>query len=257
MQFRQLILNLDGLAWLIILLIPFNLIQRHLHKEIQKIFYLLTKNRRTSIYLFSIFFLPGVFLHEVSHMITARLLGVRTGRFSLIPKVTAGGLLQLGSVETERTDWLRGSLIGAAPLIVGGSIITFMSVEILNIPFLWELLLEGQTYLFWIGLLAISDIQFSWLIFYLIFVISSTMLPSPSDRHAWLPLFFTATLLLVIVVIVGAGPWMMDNIAPIVNSIFSALAMVISISGLLHLFFYIPAIWIHKLLVQVTGYDIR
>ena len=68
--------------------------------------------------IFSFIFLPGVFLHELSHFIMAKLLGVRTGRFSLLPQSLPDGRLQLGYVETTRSDIVRDSLIGAAPLIV-------------------------------------------------------------------------------------------------------------------------------------------
>ena len=44
--------NLDGLIWLLVLLIPFNLIQRQVHKEIQTIFYLITRKRKIALSLF-------------------------------------------------------------------------------------------------------------------------------------------------------------------------------------------------------------
>ncbi len=47
----------------------------------------------------------------------AKLLGVRTGKFSLIPQPLPDGHLQLGYVEAAHSDILRDSLVGAAPLI--------------------------------------------------------------------------------------------------------------------------------------------
>ena len=257
MQLDFLLQNLDGLIWLLVLLIPFTLIQRQVHKEIQTIFYLLTRKRRVALSLFALVFLPGVFIHEISHLVVARLTGVRTGRFSLVPKTTSRGQLQLGYVETERTDWLRGSLIGAAPLIAGGSLIAFLASNYPELPVLWDLLLQGQSTLFWSGLLMLPEQRYFWLLAYLIFVVSSTMLPSDSDRHAWLPLGLTLAFFLVVVIIAGAGPWIVENLAPSINSIFNGLAMVFGISGILHIILYLPAVGIHKILVRITGYDIN
>ena len=50
--------------------------------------------------IFSILFLPGVFLHEFSHFVMAKILRVRTGKFSIFPQSLPDGRLQLGYVET-------------------------------------------------------------------------------------------------------------------------------------------------------------
>ena len=107
--------NTDGVLYLLILLGPLFILQRSLHRETQAIFLLLTRRTELAIILFSLLFFPGILLHESSHYLTARLLGVRTGKFSLVPRVQPGGRLQLGYVETASSDWLRDALIGAAP----------------------------------------------------------------------------------------------------------------------------------------------
>ena len=98
------------------MLVPLVYLQRLLHREIQIIFYLITRNKPLTIALFSMLFFPGVFLHELSHFLMAKVLGVRTGKFSLIPQSLDTGYLQLGYVETEQTDILRDSLIGLSPI---------------------------------------------------------------------------------------------------------------------------------------------
>ncbi|MFC2028953.1 hypothetical protein ACFLTX_03395 [Chloroflexota bacterium] len=249
--------NLDGLIWLVVLLIPFNLIQKQVHKEIQTIFFLLTKNRTGAILLFSVIFLPGVFIHEISHFMAAKLLRVRTGGFSLLPKPVGRGQLQLGYVEITRTDWFRGSLIGVAPLMAGGSLIAYLATVQLDLSSLWGQLLNGQSSLFWEGFLDLPERPYFWLMAYLILVVSSTMMPSDSDRHAWLPLGLILLIIFTIVFIAGAGTWMIENLAPTINSLFTGLAMVIGLSGLLHILLYLPTLGIHKILVRITGYDLR
>ena len=86
--------------------------------------------------LFAVLFFPGVLLHETSHYVMARLLGVRAVSFSLIPRPQPDGKLQLGYVETDRTDLLRDALIGAAPLISGGSLIAYVAVNYFKLPVL-------------------------------------------------------------------------------------------------------------------------
>src|SRR5512143_2626739 len=105
---------------------PLLFAQRWLHREVQWVFLLITRSPSVSVGLFSLLFFPGVLLHELSHFLMARLLGVRAGRFSLLPSVVEGGKLRLGFVETAETDWVRDALIGAAPLITGGAAVAYL-----------------------------------------------------------------------------------------------------------------------------------
>jgi hypothetical protein len=89
-----------GFVWFILMLVPLILLQRLLHREIQSVFLILSRDARITMGIFSIIFLPGVFLHELSHFVMAKILRVRTGRFSLFPQSLPDGRLQLGYVET-------------------------------------------------------------------------------------------------------------------------------------------------------------
>ena len=249
--------NLNGLMWLLLLLWPLVYLQRALHREFQSVFILLTRKPGVSITLFALVFFPGVFLHELSHLVAARLVGVKTGRFSLLPRPTADGHLQLGFVETSQTDWIRASLIGAAPLIAGGLFVAYVANYRMDLPILWDVLRKGQFDLFWIGITALPKLNDFWLWFYLTFVVSSTMLPSSSDRHAWLPLIIVLFLLFGLAILVGAGPWMFERLAPPLNSMLKALAMLFGISVSVHAVLLIPIFGLHKLLVRLTGFDVR
>src|SRR5574339_544265 len=110
--------QLTGFLWFILMLVPLIFLQRLLHREIQSVFLIVTRNPGITMGIFSLIFLPGVFLHELSHFLMAKILRVPTGRFSLFPQSLPDGRLQLGYVETGRSDVVRDSLIGAAPLIV-------------------------------------------------------------------------------------------------------------------------------------------
>jgi hypothetical protein len=248
-------LNLDGLWWLLLFLGPLLILQRRLHFETQAIFLLVTKRGDLALVLFSILFFPGVLLHEASHYIMARLLKVRTGRFSIVPRPLQGGKLQLGYVETASADVFRDALIGIAPLLAGGLFVAYAGLYHLGLPDAWENLATGSTGFF----STVNNLQLKpdfWLWFYLTFTVSSTMLPSPSDRHAWLPLIIIITFLLAFGLLVGAGPWLVDNLSNLFNSALRSVTMVIGVAAGIH-FVLLPPTWaLRQLLMKVTGYQV-
>lgn len=248
--------QLSGLLWFILMLVPLIVLQRLLHREIQAVFLILTRDARVTMGIFSILFLPGVFLHELSHFVMAKILGVRTGRFSIFPRPLPDGRLQLGYVETARSDNVRDSLIGAAPLIVGTLFVALVAIYHLQMRLLWEAFLNGQFPLFWMGVRALPQVPDFYLWFYLAFAVSSTMMPSESDRHAWLGLLISIAVLFAIALLFGAGPWMLSNVAPRLSNFLSAVALIFGLSAFVHVLLILPTALIHKLLARLTGVDV-
>ncbi len=248
--------NLDGLFWLLLLLAPLLFLQRGLQRETQAIFLLLSRRADVAVVLFSILFFPGVLLHETSHFVMARLLGVRTGRFSLIPQPLPDGRLQLGFVETGSADWLRDSLIGVAPLISGSVFVAYEGLVRLGLVNVWDQWLAGGFSALpgaFGGTLNRPDF---WLWFYLAVTVSSTMLPSASDRRAWLPITIIFVILLIVSLVFGAGPWLAANLSEPLNRALRAMAVVLGISILVHLVL-LPPLWgIHRLISRLTGLDV-
>ena len=239
------------------MLLPLVYLQRLLHREIQIILYLITRNRQLTIALFSMLFFPGVLLHELSHFLMAKILGVRTGRFSLIPQSLKSGQLQLGYVETEQSDIVRDSLIGLAPIIAGTLFIAFAGVTRLRLDALWHVLSNGQAELFWMGLKLLPTVPDFFLWFYLTFAISSTMLPSESDRHAWLPLGLWVAALLVLAILAGAGTWMLDNLTPILDPLLRSVALLFALSNIVHIILFIPLYIVRTSITYFLRVEIR
>lgn len=110
------VLSIVVLAFLFLLLYLF-------HRAIIKYFSLaaftLFGRSSPAAYLYFLFFLPGVILHELSHLFTASILGVPTGRLTLFPQKTGEDNWSLGQVASAQTDVFRSSLIGLAPIIIG------------------------------------------------------------------------------------------------------------------------------------------
>jgi hypothetical protein len=131
--------------------------------------------------------------------------------------------------------------------------VAFAGLFHLRLVTLWEALstLELEA-----TLAALTDVYKRpdfWLWFYLIVAVSSTMLPSHADRRTWLPVLLVIVLLVALAALVGAGPWMVANLAPLFNNALRALAIVLAISGVVHLVVLLPALLLQRILSQALG----
>lgn len=165
-----------------------------------------------NIHLIFFLLLPGIFLHEFSHILSAELLQVRTGALSLRPSLKDGHLT-LGSAQIAQTDPFRLTLIGLAPFIVG------MAVLWLLIKFnpggWWQIL-------FW----------------YLEFTVANTLFSSPSDlQYAGVP---------IVLVLILLGIFKLANLSlppaffPYLTNLFSSLATVFSYTLIINLTLLLP-----------------
>lgn len=248
--------QLTGFFWFVLMLLPLIILQRLLHREIQAVFLILTRNAQITMGVFQFIFLPGVFLHETSHFLMAKLLRVPTGRFSILPQPLPDGRLQMGYVETAKADIVRDSLIGAAPLIIGTLFVAYAAIYQLEMRVLWDVLRDGKFNLFWMGIRALPNVQDFYLWLYLTFAVSSMMMPSESDRHAWLELVISVGVLFSIALLIGAGPWMLNNVAPLISNFLSSVAVIFGLSSLVHVVLVLPTALIHRLLTRITGVDV-
>jgi hypothetical protein len=132
-------------------------------------------------------------------------------------------------------------------------VVTALGLKPLGILPLTSLLFEGNWAAFWSQAGLIPGRPDFWLWFYLAFVVSSTMLPSASDRRAWWSMGLVLLLVIFLALIPGVSDWMVANLAGRINSGLRAVSMVFAASSLIHIVLAIPAFFIKLMLARITG----
>lgn len=157
-------------------------LSRNLKAKIFGFLFRVIKNEKWVIVFYSILFLPGTFVHEASHFLFSLLLFVPVGQMNLVPKLgSEDGGVELGSIPVAKTDVIRKTLIGIAPLIFG-IISTFFLVSYFGkIDYWWLKIIFG----------------------YLIFEIANSMFSSKKDLEGSWVLALIIVLFIAILYFLG------------------------------------------------------
>jgi hypothetical protein len=83
------------------------------------------------------------------------------------------------------------------------------------------------------------------------------MMPSESDRHAWLELVISVGVLFAITLLLGAGPWMMSKLAPRISNFIGFVAVIFGLSSFVHVLLILPTALIHRISARMTGMDVK
>lgn len=143
-----------------------------------------------SINPLSFLFLPGVIIHELSHMLIAVILLVPVGDMEFTPKKGQSGL-KLGSIEIAKTDPIRRSIIGFAPVLVGLMIVIgIVYLFSANILFFQD----KDSYILGAAFLTIA---------YLLFAISNTMFSSRADMEGTVEIIVTLLIIALLLYLLG------------------------------------------------------
>ncbi|MBE0410839.1 MAG: hypothetical protein IBX69_14040 [Anaerolineales bacterium] len=185
----------------------------------------------------------------------ARILGVRTGKFSIAPQTMADGRLRLGFVEAASTDFLRDGLIGIAPLLVGGAFVVYIGMNYLGLEVIWEGVLRSEFVMIWKIVPKLYSQTDFWLWFYFAFTISSTMFPSVSDRRAWLPLGLILIGFIMLLFFIDSqvsSIAVLENLSRYLNHAINTANSVLVISLFIH-FLVFPFVWFFRnALIQLS-----
>ena len=159
------------------------LLSKLVSNALSKVFLRITKSQTLSSYLLFFLFLPGILLHELSHIIVSILLFVPVGNVEFVPRIREGGV-QMGSVMVGKTDPIRRLLIGLAPVLGGFLILLFLF-------FSWQTSAVSE------GLKYVISI-------FIIFEVTNTMFSSSKDLEGAAVLGIVALLLAVFLNVSGA-----------------------------------------------------
>lgn len=102
-------------------------LSRALTSSLFKLFFLLTGSRTVALTGIILLEFPGTVVHELSHLFMAGILGVHTGKLSLVPETLRDNRIEMGSVMVAKTDPFRRYAIGLAPVVGGITILTAVS----------------------------------------------------------------------------------------------------------------------------------
>jgi hypothetical protein len=251
--------SLAPFAWVILTLPLLLLMQRWIHTHLHGLAFLLTGNKNWAVAIYAIVLFPGVLLHELSHWLAAKLSGVRTGSFSLLPRAKKDGSIQLGYVEYYKTADLgpiRESFIGAAPLLSGTAVIIAIGYYIFNVPAFVTAVQTGDvdSLMLAVGALFATSDFFFWL--YLLFAVSNAMMPSASDRRAW-PLFVLILVVVaVILYLVGLREAILTGLMGPVATVFGFLGLAFSLTIAVNLPFIMIIVLLERFLSWAKGVEI-
>lgn len=161
-----------------------------------------TRSRILGITTVAILTFPGTVIHELSHLFTAEVLGVHTGKLTLVPENLQEDEVRAGSVMIASTDPFRRYAIGVAPLFAG--IISIAAVAYL-------LTLE-------------NSVPLTVLYFYLLFAVSSAMFSSKEDLKGFIPFAIAFLAMIAAAYVAGLRIGLTGVLLDITNRILDALA---------------------------------
>lgn len=226
-------------------------LERAAHRRLQEIALLLTGHVDTAIYLYSIPLLPGVALHEFSHVVMAKLLGVPVRGMTLFPQRQRGGAVRLGSVEVLRSDNVRSALIGAAPLLAGLLALGLIGRLVFDGSAVADALVAGDAGAIISSILATLRAPDSLLWFYIVFAIANSMMPSASDTQSWPPVLGCLGILAAVIVLFAAD--IAQSLAPAVEMTLRWLAAALSITAFIDLVVVALLWFIARVVSRATG----
>lgn len=142
------------------------------------------KSKSVAISIISFFFLPGVIIHELSHLLTAEVLRVKTHGIEFFPELHSGHL-KMGSVLVENSDFFRQFLIGIAPFLSGVSLLIAVFFFVSPFISLGNIFSSVNSFLLSVGFL------------YVVFVITNTMFSSKKDMEGAIELMVLMLVFLV------------------------------------------------------------
>lgn len=235
----KIVQTFDSVFYFVIALLLF-LFTRHLLSR--DILLLLQKITRSSHLAHKIHFflvLPGVFLHEFSHFLALRIMGVPSTLhlgIEMGPEAVVYGHVDFYEKDVNA---FKHFITGIAPLLTGLLSTTILAIQFMGVPSIQELI-ESQGKINFQSIIGHTEKIIFWIAFYLLFAIASEMLPSASDRKYWLPFAGFILVLIILSLLTNTYPWLLANVYPFLSNWLKVLAMIFTICLIPQLILLIP-----------------
>ncbi len=168
------------LLFLLAELLAVYFLSRALTQSVYNLVYLMFRTRSIAVMVVTLINFPGTVIHELSHLFTAEVLGVHTGKLSLVPEsIEEEEGIQAGSVMIAKTDPFRRYAIGTAPLLSGLVVLSAISY------FLPQLVTDITTS----AIPFYSNLSTIYLLLatYLLLAVSNSMFSSSEDVKGFVP----------------------------------------------------------------------
>jgi hypothetical protein len=154
---------------------------------------------------------------------------VRIRKVSLRPDIK-GAKIQMGAVVMDKPDFMRGLLIGLAPLVLGSAVVVLIGQHIFDVGTVIEAARQSDGRGMIEAVQAAFGVNDAWIWFYLIFAISNAMLPSESDRESLWPMVAFIVFIVGVIALAGRGPDLMSSLAEPLETALSLLLVAFSIT---------------------------
>jgi len=219
---------------LVVTLLTLFWLKRRITRSLQELSMRLVDDPDVALIIYFVIVLPGVVIHELSHWLMAKLLGVRVSLPALGPvRKGRSRRVSLGSVRVGRVDPVRASLIGLAPLLGGSAVILIIGNLVLGVGDFADAV-AGQGMGGILGALGqMAQVGDFWLWLYLIFAVSNAMLPSESDMAAIRPVLIFLGLVAAVVLVFsgvrGISPGLADGVNAIAGYLATAFGLTLAV----------------------------
>lgn len=217
-------------------------IERWLHQHIFKVGWLLTKNFQTTTILYYTFFLPGVFLHELTYWLTAGILNVRAtvsipffkkeappskdekqakATVAETPKPPPTNTIDISKLKPNfvtldfgsrgrgrqaQKGVYRKAIISTVPLLVALVCIWLVADNIFNIMGVVATMASGELPDIVEAFNMLTGTPNFWLWVYIVFTIANTMFPFvPEELRGWRTVLITTVAVTLALTLIGVG----------------------------------------------------
>jgi hypothetical protein len=205
-------------------LLPLLWVKRWITQHLQELSLRWVGDPDVALFIYFVIVLPGVVIHELSHWLMARMLGVRVSRLAIGPvRKGRSQRVSLGSVRVSKVDPVRASLIGLAPLLGATAVILLIGNLVLGVNELAQAMAGGAHQL-GARLAILVQVPDFWLWLYLIFSVSNAMLPSESDMSAVRPVLIFLAIAALAFLSLGGVPSVSPEAADLLDAVARYLA---------------------------------